>query len=232
MTIRVGLQFRAPSGTYPCAAWVLDLPGCFVWGQDESEALARLPAAIASYVDFMERHRVALTAESPYGEVEIVERFQCWWEDDYEVDPTFFTDEGQVTSADIAFARDALLATRPELLAAADAADEGRPGDRTVDEMLHHVATAEWFYGSRLEENPHSVWAFARREESDARRRLTAVRAWTLARLDALSDLGPIERVHRGERWTPRKLLRRYLYHELDHLSELRARAASAAEVG
>jgi predicted RNase H-like HicB family nuclease len=228
----VGLQFRAPRGTYPCAAWALDLPGCFVWGQDEADALSRLPAAIMAYVDFMERHRVALPAEAPYGEVAVVERFQCWWDSDYEVDPTFFTDEGAVSAADVVFIRDALLATRPELLAAADAAGEGRAGERTVDEMLHHVATAEWFYGSRLEEDPRSVWGFARREETDPRRRLAAVRDWTLARLESLPELGPLERIHRGERWTPRKLLRRYLYHELDHLLELRARASSVVEVG
>jgi hypothetical protein len=223
MSIRVGLQFRAPRGTYPCGAWVLDLPGCFVWGDDEATVLARVPAAISAYTDFMSRHHVSV--EAPYGQIAVVERFQCWWEEDYEVDPTFFTDDGGVTASDVVFVREALLAARPELLAAADAAGEGRSGERTVDEMLHHVATAEWFYGSRLEENPRSAWGFARSEEPDPRRRLAAVRDWTLARLESLPDLGPLERVHRSERWTPRKLLRRYLYHELDHLFELRARA-------
>lgn len=239
MSVRVGLQFAAPGGAYPCGAWVLDLPGCFTWASDEVTALGQVRGAIRRHMDFLERHHI-IGAVEPYGDIEVVERFQCFWTEGqrgrsdraqrYEVDPTFAADEGAVSIEEVALVRDVLVAARPELLAAAKRAGPGRAGDRGVEEMLHHVANAEWWYGTRLEEDPAALRPFARFEEPDPRTRLAAVREWTLARLERLPELDALAHVHSGERWTPRKLLRRYVYHELDHLAELEARIV--AEVG
>lgn len=219
--IRVGLELPAPGSREPVGAWLLDHPGCFAKGSDVEAALADVPRAIERYLRFA----APLEVRTPSGPIEIAERFECAMIGDYEVSASFAGDAGAPSEAEAAFCRGMLSATRPALLAAAVRAGEGRSGDRSVEAMLHHVASAEWWYASRLAEDPERVRVHGRSGEQDARARLASVRAWALERIAETPRLGALERVHRGERWTPRKVLRRYVYHELDHLRELEARA-------
>jgi hypothetical protein len=89
-------------------------------------------------------------------------------------------------------------------------------GEWTLRTILHHVASSEAWYLSRLEEesagNPSAT--------------LDAVRNWAIVRLRQLTGL---ERrrvnAHQGEEWTARKVLRRFLEHEQEHLAQLRGLA-------
>lgn len=86
-------------------------------------------------------------------------------------------------------------------------------GEWTLRTILQHVAGAEAWYLSRLdEESPGNPSAT-----------LEAVRNWAVVRLRQITGL---ERrrvnVHRGEEWTARKVLRRFLEHEQEHLAQLR----------
>src|SRR6266571_2205288 len=38
------------------AAWMLDLVGCFTWGQDEDVALSRVPSAVGAYAAWLAEH--------------------------------------------------------------------------------------------------------------------------------------------------------------------------------
>src|SRR6266545_3042020 len=38
------------------AAWMLDLVGCFTWGQDGDVALSRVPSAVGAYADWLTDH--------------------------------------------------------------------------------------------------------------------------------------------------------------------------------
>lgn len=230
MTLRVGIEVPPARSAEPVVAWALDLPGCFATGRDEKAALASLPAAIDRYLT-VAAEAGAESPPRPVGEIDVVERFAGSWHGSYEVNAFFARDGKPVIERDVAFARAMLSVTRRSLLVAADRAPRSRPGERTIAEVLHHVANAEWFYGSRLEEDPESVRAFGLGEEPDPRKRLERVRAWALERIAALPRLGTLERAHAGERWTPHKVLRRYIYHELDHLLELEARAERARDV-
>ena len=223
MSTRVGVAAPAPGSTEPFEAWALDLPGCFATGIDEAAALGALPAAIDRYLTIAVAAGAAAPPE-PAGAIEVVERFHGSWHGTYEVSSSFAADAEPVTERDVTFARAMLATARHRLLAAADRAPRWRAGERTVGEVLHHVANAEWFYGSRLEVDPESVRSSGLGEEPDPKRRLELVRAWALQRIAALPALGTLERTHRDERWTPRKVIRRYIYHELDHLWELKAR--------
>ncbi len=227
MTIRIGMELAAPGSPDIGGAWALDLPGCFSPGADEPSALAAVAAAMRRHLALLRDHAIDPPAELG-GPVEVVESFQCYWgppeQGRYEVNAIFSADLAPLTPADVEYARAVLAATRRELLAVADRAGARKPGDRTVDDMLHHVATAEWFYATRLEEQPDRQRQFRREDLRDPRAHLAATRAWVLPRLDALASLGEAERVQRGERWTPRKILRRFIYHELDHIRELEAR--------
>lgn len=220
MSTRVGVAAPAPGSTEPFEAWALDLPGCFATGIDEGAALGALPTAIDRYLTIALAAGAAAPPERA-GTIEVVERFRGFWHGTYEVNAFFAVDAAQVTERDIAFARAMLATTRRRLVAAADRSPRRRHGKRTVDEILHHVANAEWFYGSRLEVDPEAVRTNGLGDETDPRKRLDLVRAWALPQIAALPSLGGLERTHHGERWTPRKVLRRYIYHELDHVWEL-----------
>ena len=223
MSTRVGVAVPAPGSTEPVEAWVLDLPGCFATGADEAAALGALPDNIERYLALAAEAGAA--APRPVGRIEVTERFHGSWQGTYEVNASFAADAEPVTERDVAFACAMLAATRRRLLSAADRASRRRTGERTVSEVLHHVANAEWFYGSRLEVDPESVRSSGLGGEPDPNSRLDRIRAWALQRLAALPGFGALERTQHGELWTPRKVSRRYIYHELDHLWELERRA-------
>lgn len=226
MTIRVGLALASRTGA--AGAWLLDIPGCHSAGDDETLALAGVPAALQRYSDVRAKHRVG-GPTGPSGAVEVAERVVVEWHGWQPVDTAFFVDRAAATAADVWSTEAMLAATRAELLAAAERAGPGKAGDRTVEDMLAHVAGAEWWYVTRLEQDPGRLRADGRDDLTDPRERLAAVREWALARIRELPALGAYERVHRGEGWvepwTPKKVLRRFIYHELDHIAELEARA-------
>ena len=224
MTIRVGLELPAPGSPEPFGAWVFDLPGCYSPGANELAAIAGVHRQIERYLRLLYLNHIP-PALVPNGDPEVVERFSCTLDGDYEVNASFSSDRGQVSDDEVGFARAVLAVTRPALIRAARQANEWPKGTRTAGEVLHHVASAEWFYSTRVERDPETLRRFGRAELTHPLERLGAVRAWVLARIDTLPSLGALERTHRGERWTPRKVLRRFIYHELDHLAELEARA-------
>ena len=92
------------------------------------------------------------------------------------------------------------------------------PRRKTVAEQLRHIAAAERWYIAKI--SPELPRLPATR---DIWQRLEAVRSLVVARLAVLD--GPAlnaETQVNGERWTPRKVLRRLMYHEQFHLETLR----------
>ncbi|OLC58373.1 MAG: hypothetical protein AUH85_00815 [Chloroflexi bacterium 13_1_40CM_4_68_4] len=223
--MRIGLGVSAPDSQRWAEAWLLDFIGCVGVGRDADAALAQIPDAIVRYLRFAAR----LGRGEPQGRVEITERFECFRVDRYEVNPIWTVDRTPATRADVDFAGAMLAPSREALLSVAEHAGDGVAGDRSVEKMLRHLADAEWWYGSRLEEDPERVRRYAVEEEPDQRRRLERIRGWFLDVLDVAPAVDDVERVHRGERWTARKVVRRAVYHELDHLRELQARVPAHA---
>ena len=41
------------------AAWMLDLVGCYTWGQDADVALSRVPSAVGAYADWLADHALS-----------------------------------------------------------------------------------------------------------------------------------------------------------------------------
>jgi len=227
MTVRAGLGIPAPRSREPFEVSVLDLPGCVATGPEEALALAAVPAAIDRYLAIADAGGVG-SPPRPAGQIVVVEHFEGSWDGTYEVSAFFVADAEPVTERDVAFTRAMLAATRTHLLEAANRAARWRPGERSVGDVLHHVASAEWFYGARLEEDPEAVRASGFGGEFDPKQRLELVRAWAIERIAGLPALGALERTHRSERWTARKVIRRYIYHEIDHVSELESRSDRA----
>jgi hypothetical protein len=91
------------------------------------------------------------------------------------------------------------------------------PGERwSIAGILKHIGGAEWWYLDRL------GLAFPRADvPADPFERLEKVRAWLNHALPSLAGSAQVLGLD-GELWSPRKLLRRAAWHELDHIAHIR----------
>jgi len=92
------------------------------------------------------------------------------------------------------------------------------PRRKTIAEQLKHIAAAERWYIGKISPGLPPLPA-----TRDIWQRLETVRGLVVARLAALDGpaLNAATKIN-GERWTPRKVLRRLMYHEQFHLDTLR----------
>ena len=222
MHIRIGLENGDENRS---VAWALDFPGCFAYGADSSEALVRVVPAYLAYRSWI-RHHGGLPGlpEDRELDLKLVESWNVYWIDEdfekgpgkpYAVNAWFHEDwkpltraEGRRAAALLKWAREDLLAALAGLTAAE--LDAERPGERwSIRGIARHVANAEWWYLERL--GLAGVERAALPE--DVLERLAAVRARLL---HVLPDLEGLDLVvgRNGEFWSPRKLIRRALWHE------------------
>lgn len=81
----------------------------------------------------------------------------------------------------------------------------------TIRDILCHMAEADLWYTDRLKQWPEAPLF-----------RLAATRGVALERLRALGDKDRARAtIHEGEEWTPRKVVRRMLEHEREHIAQL-----------
>ncbi|MDX1662912.1 MAG: hypothetical protein R3272_03900 [Candidatus Promineifilaceae bacterium] len=204
-------------------AWSLDLPGCYSAGSTEAQAVGLAPERIGAY-----RQRLVARGVSGWPlagpiDVEVVERFRafaCAHDPDYLVNAFFEYDRRPLDGTEISLALQLLAWNRQALLElvgglgpeelAASVADRN---DWRVSHILAHIAGAENWYFGHLDMDLHTL-----PEEPLAR--LAAARANTV---DRLAQLIGIERItlNCDEKWSPRKVLRRTLWHEQDHTQQL-----------
>ena len=229
MHIRIGLENGDENRS---VAWALDFPGCFAYGADSSEALVRVVPAYLAYRSWI-RHHGGLPGlpEDRELDVKLVESWNVYWIDEdfekgpgkpYAVNAWFHEDwkpltraEGRRAAALLQWAREDLLAALAGLTAAE--LDAERPGERwSIRGIARHVANAEWWYLERL--GLAGVERAALPE--DVLERLAVVRARLL---HVLPDLEGLDLVvgRNGEFWSPRKLIRRALWHERDHTDHI-----------
>jgi hypothetical protein len=227
--IKIGLE-NNPRGR--SQAWALDYPGCFAYGKDGGEALLNVPAAVLAYQDWLGRHAPDSWLKD-LGDFDV--RLAETWEvycinQEYEIvkegSPveSFFHSEWKPLNV-VEVRRAALLLRweREDLLRLVqdlgDAKlDQTYPGERwSIRGILAHVGGAEWWYQQSLglegipeAQLPQNVFD-----------RLKVTRARTL---EVLPDLAGQEKVwgREGELWSPRKMLRRAIWQELDHIEHIR----------
>ena len=234
MLIQVGLENHVGER---CVAWALDLPGCFAYGKDGGEALLNLPRAVVKHQDWIARHTPnSWLADLGDFDVRLVETFEAYTIDDayelaregYEVECFFRHDWKPLTELDVLRGLQLLSWSRADLLAVAaeltpEKLEEKQPGERwSINGILGHVGGAEWWYLHRLDRA-----GLTRDEVPKAPlERLAVVRA----RLEqALPGLVGVDLVvgKDGELWSPRKLLRRAIWHEMDHIGHISRLALS-----
>lgn len=214
-------------------AWALEHPGCFAYGCDATEALVAIVPAFVAYAAWVNRRgQPGWLPERGDVDVHLVEVWEVYHLDEqyervadggYEVNAWFQHDWKPLTRLEVRRGLQLLAWSRADLLECirgldAAALERTYPGERwSIRGILEHVAGAEWWYLDRLDLAGMPRAALP----EDPLARLAVVRQ----RLEAvLPQLEGVERVvgKRGEWWSPRKLLRRALWHERDHCAHIR----------
>jgi hypothetical protein len=219
-------------------AWVLGHPGCFAYGANGSEALQAVPKAIRDYRQWINEHTseswlsgddTERSERSEQSEYRLEENWECYSinsdyelvQDGYEVNAWFRHDWIPLSIEDIqhgllllAWGRDELLKTVRNL--SAEILERTYPKERwSITGILKHIGGAEWWYLDRL------GLAFLRQDvPEDPFQRLEKVRSYLVDILPGLAGSTTVVGVD-GEFWSPRKLLRRAVWHEYDHIAHI-----------
>jgi predicted RNase H-like HicB family nuclease/uncharacterized damage-inducible protein DinB len=189
-------------------AHVPALPGASARGQTVEEAKENIRIAIEEYLSLLRDvgEQVPKASEGIHLDFEEVNT------------TTFLTDYDALRPNEMETLFRWMAVSRQELMDLVKNLPEDalgwKPDDETptIRDILCHVAEADLWYTDRLKQWPEAPLF-----------RLAATRGVALERLRALSDA---ERgratVHEGEEWTPRKVVRRMLEHEREHIAQLR----------
>jgi hypothetical protein len=226
MTLKIGIENGAEGRTI---AWMLEHPGCYAYGKNDQEALSGIGTAIREYNNWLTRHgQVAWTIPDDQ-EVYIEETWDVYSIDSdyelvsegYEINAWFRHDWKPLRSIDVERATKLLAMSRADLLSTVrgldqEVIDTTYPDERwSITGILMHVGGAEWWYLDRL------GLAFDREEvPSEPFERLARIRELlikTLPELEASTQVIGID----GQIWSPRKVLRRALWHERDHTAHI-----------
>lgn len=207
MAYRIGLE-DIESGHW--VAWWFERPGVTGSGRSPEEAIQNLA------------RQVGIDPEDP---VDVFNAHPSPEEPDYLVNAFFEDDRRPLSTAEVADGLARLRESRERLLALIHGVSEemlSQPidGERfeTILGILRHVAVAEWWYCDRLD--GVQDWDALPQPPLEA---LAVSRQNTQQFLLTLVDSSQIVTLV-GESWSPRKVLRRVIWHEADHTSHIRQR--------
>jgi hypothetical protein len=221
--VRLALEKGLEGEGFMC--WGLDFPGCFSYGSDDAEALLKVPQALLKHEDWLKLH-----TDSPWFQLNdldfrLVESFACHVVEqdgtNCEVNAFFADDLRPLSESDITQALLIFDWQRDELLAGietlpADFLDRLFTGQRwSLNGILEHIASAERFYlkcvGVQI--TPPELSAPLELLEHSA----------NLVREHLPGFLGSdLQTTNECENWTPRKFVRRLLWHQRDHINHIR----------
>ena len=215
-------------------AWALEHPGCYAYGMGGNAAALNLESVLNTYSAWILRRETKtwLSFAEDDIEVEINGRWDSYFINDdmdkvseadgYSVNAFFPYDWKPLTAKDVDRALKLLDWTRTDLLKDVHGVSEEKlntkfPTERwTIKEILGHVGGAEWWYLDRLE------LAFPRDKlPEEPIERLKKTRWLVNAVLPKLVGVKRVVGVD-GELWSPRKILRRIVWHERDHTEHIR----------
>jgi len=205
---------RGSDGSY--LAWVDDLPGCTLRAGSREVVLQRLPGTILAFLAW------AGVDEPNLPSITVTEEVESAVETEEDTELLVSSDRDPLTDDAWHRMQGWLGRSRAELLAllkrlSDEELDRPRAGsERTVGGEIEHVALVELMY---------AFWTFDRRSREGLAELLDWTRGCAAARLDRLAseqadvltwaDWGGAPR---PEPWTPRKAVRRLVWHELLHL--------------
>jgi hypothetical protein len=215
-------------------AWALEHPGCFAYGTNANGAVSNLESALSRYASWIVRHdtRTWLTFSDTEIEIVLNGKWDVYYINDdldivneadgYNVDSFFPYDWKPLTEIEIKRGLALLTWSRDDLLRSVqgltlEKLEATYPGERwSIKGILGHVGSAEWWCLERL------GLSFPREQlPEEPLERLEKVRKQlnsALFRLDGVKKVIGVD----GEFWSPRKLLRRVMWHERDHTEHIR----------
>lgn len=223
MNFQIGLENNFEGRSL---AWVLKHPGCFAYGTNGNTALQALPRAIKEYALWIAQHSrseawlsvedVEIKLEETWEDYTIDENFDPS-QDGYSVNAWFLHDWKPLSEQEVRRGIQLLEWTREDLLETVSPLSpqilEARyPGERwNISGILRHIGGAEWWYLDRL------GLAFPRQQvPTQPLKRLEVVRQHLNSVLPTLVGSHQVVGID-GEIWSPRKVLRRAVWHERDH---------------
>jgi predicted RNase H-like HicB family nuclease len=220
--LRSGIENFKPN------CWVLsvfDLIGCFSSGRTEEEAVAQAGRRVRQYFEWLGRKDGNPAPFEDAVQVVVAERVEAhpWPRDPTLTVHAFFEDDARpLRTWDLDMACRLLEWNRQDLLQLAGAelpdslnAVENIPTWKTHDGLLAHLWETENAILNRM-----GVVVDPAGMPGDAMGRLEVVRAKLVAMLPEWVEADAV-REEFGEKWSPRKALRRALWHERDHIRQL-----------
>lgn len=228
MRIHIGIENKFEGRAL---AWLLDYPGGYAYGKDGAEAILRCPQALLRYKEWVDSHVTDswikdlqdfdIHLEESFETYTINESFDLSFEGK-EVGAWFRHDWKPLSAEDIC--RGMLIQewSRMDLLELVASLtpmklSQQYEGERwSILGVLEHIANAEHWYLDRL----GLASCLGKDLPGDAFERLLKVRTSmneVLPTLEGLEDVRGVE----GEFWSPRKILRRATWHEIDHIEHI-----------
>ena len=221
--IQIGLERNVEGRTL---AWALDYPGVFTYGADDAEAILRMPREMLRFESWLN-----LRTDYPWVRLEgldvhIDEIFEVFPVDDegeiYEVNAFFRSDLLPLSAEEIQRALQIYNWQREELLAGVETLPKDLlirqfEGQRwTIEGILEHIARVERWYFSRL-----GFEISLPDDCSDPLQLLTLSAEGVRRSLPEIVEWNQIFE-HQQEKWSTRKLIRRLLWHQRDHIDHIR----------
>ena len=230
MLIRIGLENNIEGRTL---AWALDYPGCFAYGADEAEALIRLPRELLRYEIWIKYHTPNSWVDFEDLDMRVVERYDTFRLGDdyrpaaagagYEINAWFRDDWRPLSVEEIEQALKIFQWQRDELLAGLSTLDpdlltKEHPGQRwNILGIARHIANAELWYLSRL-----GLTALTHKDLSpDTEARLAQTAELVHQHFPTFTDQVEVRGIE-GEFWSYRKITRRTLWHQRDHIEHIK----------
>ena len=228
MRIKIGMENNFEGRSL---AWVLDYPGCFAYGAEDSEAIIRVPQALLRYKEWVDSHLPnSWMKDLGDFDIHLEESFEVFTinadfdlaQDGYEVNAWFRHDWKPLTRDDIHRGTQVLTWSREDLLELVSGLNPAQldcrfEGERwSIAGVLEHIANAEHWYLDRVRLAGSSQQGLP----TDVFERLNLVRQRLVAVLPELEGNATVVGVD-GEFWSPRKVLRRAAWHEIDHIEHI-----------
>ena len=230
MIFRIGIENNNDDRTI---AWALEHSGCFAYGENSEAAQKNFSQAAREYAAWIARHgeswldnEVQVVVEEIFDAYFIHPTFEraARGEDTYLVESFFVRDWKPLKPHEIERALQLLAWSRADLLdlvkdLSAEKLAQTYPNERwPINGILKHIGGAEWWYQERI---GYPFPEYEADVPSDPFERLAVVRDHfnsLLPKLDGVNKVVGLE----GEIWSPRKVLRRALWHERDHTEHIR----------
>ena len=233
MHIRIGIENNNENR---CVAWALDYPGCFSYGLDEAEALLNLPRALIDFETWVDDHTPNSWLNFSDIDLKVVDRYttSCIGADyrpaqpgeGYEINAWFADDWRPLSSDEINTALTIFGWQRDELLAGLSTLDphlldQTYPGERwNILGIASHIANAELWLLSRL-----SLTTLTHKDlEYETKSRLAQTAKMIRENFENFADQVNVVGIE-GEFWSFRKVVRRTLWHQRDHIEHIKSLA-------